>query len=140
MGGYSTIVVGTDGSDSSLRAVERAARLAGDAGAKLVLACAYKHPEADAVGDAEIGDHAIGAETIHSATERAVAAGATDIDSFVLPGRPAAVIADVVAQVKADLVVVGNRGLSGLAGRLVGSVPLEVARGVGVDVLIVHTV
>lgn len=36
-----TVVVGTDGSDSSLRAVDRAAAIAGDAGARLILACAY---------------------------------------------------------------------------------------------------
>ena len=39
MSAYQTVVVGTDGSDSSLRAVERAARIAGDA--KLIIASAY---------------------------------------------------------------------------------------------------
>lgn len=41
-----TVVVGTDGSDSSLRAVDRAAAIAGDAGARLILACAY-YPATD---------------------------------------------------------------------------------------------
>ena len=40
MSAYQTVVVGTDGSDSSLRAVERAARIAG-ADAKLIIASAY---------------------------------------------------------------------------------------------------
>jgi nucleotide-binding universal stress UspA family protein len=40
MSAYQTVVVGTDGSDSSLRAVERAARIAG-ADAKLIVASAY---------------------------------------------------------------------------------------------------
>jgi nucleotide-binding universal stress UspA family protein len=39
----------------------------------------------------------------------------------------------------ADLLVVGNRGLNTLSGRLLGSVPSDVARRAGVDVLIVHT-
>ena len=38
---YTKVVVGTDGSESSYRAVDRAARLAADAGATLVIACAY---------------------------------------------------------------------------------------------------
>ena len=41
MGAYRTVVVGTDGSDTSLRAVARAGALAGAAGATLVVVCAY---------------------------------------------------------------------------------------------------
>ncbi|HYS34021.1 MAG TPA: universal stress protein, partial [Pseudonocardiaceae bacterium] len=41
MGTYHTVLVGTDGSDSSYRAVDRAAALARDAAAKLVIVCAY---------------------------------------------------------------------------------------------------
>ena len=40
---------------------------------------------------------------------------------------------------KADLLVVGNVGLSTIAGRLLGSVPANVSRKAKVDVLIVHT-
>ena len=39
----------------------------------------------------------------------------------------------------ADLLVVGNKGLNSIAGRILGSVPLDVARHAGIDVLIVHT-
>ena len=39
---YSTVLVGTDGSESSFRAVDRAAAVARDAGATLLLACAYR--------------------------------------------------------------------------------------------------
>ena len=38
---FQTIVVGTDGSDSSLRAVDRAAAIAADHGAKLIVATAH---------------------------------------------------------------------------------------------------
>ncbi|PWD40958.1 universal stress protein, partial [Gordonia paraffinivorans] len=44
-----------------------------------------------------------------------------------------------VNDVKADLLVVGNRGLNSIAGRLLGSVPADVARKSSCDVLIVHT-
>ena len=40
---------------------------------------------------------------------------------------------------QADLLVVGNVGLSTIAGRLLGSVPANVSRRAKVDVLIVHT-
>jgi nucleotide-binding universal stress UspA family protein len=149
MAGYTTIVVGTDGSDSSLRAVDRAARIARDSVAKLVIACAFVPAKADAVAhDMDVlgpvdAYHVVGMapadETVRTAIERAHAAGALDVESIVLPGRAAEVLCDVVRKVDADLVVVGNWGLNSLAGRLIGSVPLDVARHAPVDVLIVHT-
>ena len=47
MSGYQTVVVGTDGSDSSLRAVERAGQIAAGSGATLIVATAYKPPNED---------------------------------------------------------------------------------------------
>ena len=46
---------------------------------------------------------------------------------------------NLVADSKADLLVVGNKGLNSIAGRLLGSVPANVARRAKSDVLIVHT-
>ena len=56
-----------------------------------------------------------------------------------MQGKPADSLREVVRDVDADLLVVGNRGLNTLAGRILGSVPLDVARHAGIDVLIVHT-
>ncbi|EUA35277.1 universal stress family protein [Mycobacterium xenopi 3993] len=47
MSAYQTVVVGTDGSDSSLRAVDRAGHIAG-ADAKLIIASAYLPQPEDA--------------------------------------------------------------------------------------------
>ncbi len=47
MSAYRTVVVGTDGSDSSLLAVRRAGALAGACRARLVIVCAYLPPRAD---------------------------------------------------------------------------------------------
>ena len=44
------------------------------------------------------------------------------------------------SEVRADLLVIGNVGLSSVAGRLLGSVPSEVSRKAKTDVLIVHTI
>lgn len=148
MGGYSTIVVGTDGSETSLRAVDRAASLARDAEATLLITCAYIPSREDEIAEDvnALGDDAYqimgsapAEENVRVARERAVAAGASKIDSIVVQGRPAECLQRVVKERDADLLVVGNRGLNTLAGRIIGSVPLDVARHTPIDVLIVHT-
>ncbi|WP_026424870.1 universal stress protein [Actinokineospora inagensis] len=149
MTAYQTVVVGTDGSDSSFLAVERAAAIAADSGATLVIASAY-HPREgrevarlqDELGS-DVAYQVVGStpaeESVRAAAERARPAGATKIDTVVVAGDPVAALAEVVKQRRADLLVVGNRGLNTLTGRLLGSVPAEAARKSGVDVLIVHT-
>jgi nucleotide-binding universal stress UspA family protein len=149
MGAYQTVMVGTDGSDSSLRAVDRAAGLAGDAGATLVIVCAYhaaSEREVATAGDA-LGDEAyqvVGSapaeDTLRTAADRAKAAGATDVVTHAIGGDPVKTLVRAVEDHKADLLVVGNRGLNTLAGRLLGSVPSDVSRHAHCDVLIVHTV
>jgi nucleotide-binding universal stress UspA family protein len=149
MTAYQTVVVGTDGSDSSYLAVDRAARIAADTGATLVIACAY-HPARDEdVSRAQdqlgsdVAYQVVGSspaeDSVRTATERARKQGATKIDTVVVDGEPVPTLARVVKERGADLLVVGNRGLNSLAGRLLGSVPAEAARKSGVDVLIVHT-
>lgn len=78
-------------------------------------------------------------DTLQSARDRAVRAGATDIETMAVVGEPVDSLRKIVDDRSADLLVVGNRGLNTLAGRILGSVPSEVARKSGVDVLIVHT-
>ncbi|TDP97615.1 universal stress protein [Labedaea rhizosphaerae] len=149
MPAFQTVVVGTDGSDSSYRAVDKAAALAGDSGATLVIACAYHPASKDQVDSAndqlgsDVAYQVVGAnpaeETVRTAAERARKAGAGDVKTVVVDGEPVPTLLDVVRKHGADLLVVGNRGLNTLAGRLLGSVPSEAARKSKVDVLIVHT-
>ncbi len=149
MAGYTTVVVGTDGSETSYRAVEKAATLAGAAGAKLVVACAYQPPRESEVAGAQdslgsdVAYQVVGSspaeETVRVARERATAAGAKEVETVAVEGKAADTLIKIVADTKADLLVVGNRGLNSLAGRIVGSVPLHVARHTPTDVLIVHT-
>ena len=91
MGGYKTVVVGTDGSASSLRAVERAGALASGADAKLIVASAYlPGPEdtraADVLKDEgyKMAGTAPIYDTLHEARDRAKAAGATNIEEAFL--------------------------------------------------------
>lgn len=148
MSAYATILVGTDGSETSLRAVDRAAELAADAGAKLVIVCAYIPPpdrssarDQDILGSEayQVVGTAPAEETLRTAAERAARAGATQVETAVVQGRPADSLVDASREHGADLLVVGNRGLNSIAGRIIGSVPLDVARHAPVDVLIVHT-
>lgn len=145
---YQTVVVGTDGSDSSLAAVDRAAAVAADSGATLVIACAYYPASQDEVDRArdvlrdeayQVVGSAPAEDTLRTAHDRAVKAGATRIETAPVRGEPVESLRKVVRDRSADLLVVGNRGLNTLAGRILGSVPSEVARKSGVDVLIVHT-
>ncbi len=157
MSAYETIVVGTDGSESSLCAVDRAAAIAADNGAKLIVAMAHLHPhqapgglvppgepsptphglkESDSymvVGDARV--YAI----LQDARERAHKAGAKNVEEKPIVGAPVNALVQLAEEVHADLLVVGNVGLSSVAGRLLGSVPSETSRRAKTDVLIVHT-
>jgi len=149
MTAYQTVVVGTDGSDSSYLAVDRAARIAADADATLVIACAYHPARQEDVTRAQdelgpdVAYQVVGSspaeDSVRTAAERAKKQGAAKIDTVVVDGDPVATLTTVVKERGADLLVVGNRGLNSLAGRLLGSVPSEAARKSGVDVLIVHT-
>lgn len=149
MGAYRTVVVGTDGSDTSLRAVARAGALAGAAGATLVVVCAYLPTEDDR--DMDRARDTLGGEafqvtgstpaesTASQAADEARKAGAGEVRTVAVAGSPVEVLLDVVRRESADLLVVGNRGLNSVKGRLLGSVPADATRRSEVDVLVVHT-
>jgi nucleotide-binding universal stress UspA family protein len=145
MSAYRTVVVGTDGSDSSLRAVDRAAQIAGTE-AKLIIASAYLPQNEDSRAADVLGQESYKVsgtapiyEILRDAAARAHAAGATNVDERPVVGSPVDALVQLAVDENADLLVVGNVGLSTIAGRLLGSVPANVARRAQVDVLIVHT-
>lgn len=165
MSSFTNVVVGTDGSESSYRAVDRAASLAKDSGATLHVVSAF--PASDVTGqpgpqirafhsrgherDTEHAEEEMGFladrgeasevadAALSAASARATAAGANNIKTQAYPGEPVEVLLEVAAVTGADLLVVGNRGLNTLSGRLFGSVPHDIARKATCDVLIVHT-
>jgi nucleotide-binding universal stress UspA family protein len=146
MSGYQTVVVGTDGSDSSLRAVDKAGQIAAGSGAKVIVATAYfpqgeDQRAADLLKDEgyKMSGNAPIYAILREAKDRAAAAGAKDVEEKAVVGAPVDALVDLAAEVNADLLVVGNVGLSTIAGRLLGSVPANVARRSKTDVLIVHT-
>jgi len=144
MGPYRIVLVGTDGSESSLRAVHRAGEIAAVFSAKVIVASAYLPVDNDPRYASSLTDESYKSPPpadaiLREARETAVAAGATDIEEKPLVGATVDVLVDLATEVDADLVVVGSVGLSTVAGRLLGSVPAGVARRANIDVLIVHT-
>jgi nucleotide-binding universal stress UspA family protein len=164
MSAYQTLVVGTDGSDTSLRAVDRAAAFAAQNNAKLIIAMAHlsyvekgdkggwgrpARPDRVIDGRAEValggeGDYKVhGMSAIYAvlreARDRARAAGAKDIEARPIRGDPVHALLRLAKEVKADLLVVGNVGLSTRSDKWLGSVPGNISRRAKTDVLIVHT-
>jgi nucleotide-binding universal stress UspA family protein len=145
---YRTVVVGTDGSESSLRAVDRAGEIASESNAKLIIATGYFRQKEDSRAADVLGDEAYKVQgnapiyaVLRDARDRAKAAGAKNIEERPIQDAPVHALVDLAEQVGADLLVVGNVGLnarSAIIGR-VFSVPGGVATSAKVDVLIVHT-
>jgi nucleotide-binding universal stress UspA family protein len=145
---YTTVLVGTDGSESSFRAVDRAAAVARDAGATLLLLTAFHPMSPREVEDAK---RALGSESykvsgstpaedvLRDAADRAQAGGSVTVETLAVEGDPVDALVSTVDKRGVDLLVVGNRGLNSLAGRLLGSVPAAIMHKAGCDVLIVHT-
>jgi nucleotide-binding universal stress UspA family protein len=145
MSNYQKIVVGTDGSKSSLLAVERAAKIAAAFDATLIIGCAYYENKDDASKTLRqdsvtiLGDETA-QKNLAAGEAAAREAGATKVEQVVRPGTPVEALMAIVNEANADLLVVGNRGINSLTGRLLGSVPADVARQSDCDVMIVHTV
>ncbi|MGH3625181.1 MAG: universal stress protein [Sciscionella sp.] len=148
MGTYQTVLVGTDGSDSSFGAVDRAAQIARDEKATLIVVCAYYPADKHEIEKAEqeLGDlvyQVVGSnpaeDTLRTATERARKIGVDDVRTVAVRGEPVTSLLGELERNNADLVVIGNRGLNTITGRIIGSVPANVTRQACCDVLIVHT-
>jgi nucleotide-binding universal stress UspA family protein len=145
---FRSIVVGTDGSDTATQAVRQAVDLANAVGAKLELVSAYEPvPEqrlAEERRDApEDLQWAIGPREDVDATLERAAKIARDVgvavEMFPRQGDPADAILDVAEERDADLIVVGNKGMTGAKRFLLGSVPNKVSHHAPCSVLIIRT-
>ncbi|MDX6225954.1 MAG: hypothetical protein QOJ92_1757 [Frankiales bacterium] len=146
---YQSIVVGTDGSESAQAAVSSAAELALLAGARLTVVTAYRSVRALALmaagGSAAIDlvdaedQQRMEAEELLTHAVMRVDAGGVRITTEARAGDPAEVLISTAEEVGADLIVVGNRGMGGVARFLLGSVPNRVAHHAPCAVLIAHT-
>jgi len=71
---------------------------------------------------------AIGEDLMKKAHDRAKAKGVDNIETMIVEGDPAALILATAKDKNADLIVLGSRGLSDLAGLLMGSVSHKVSQ------------
>ena len=140
---YRDVVVGTDGTDASMFAVDRAHAVAAEADAHVLVVSAY-NPGPPPTGEAQAGARReiYGKEAALTALQRAVKHLTTDrvrnISTRMEAGDPAEVLLDAAGPDHRSLIVVGNRGLGAKEGHELGSVPAEVVRRATSDVLIVQ--
>ena len=142
---YERVVVGSDGTPTSLYAVDRAAEVAQAAQARLVVVTAYDDTDPSAAPAAVEGQHRTiyGLDAARSAMGKSVTEltreRARYIEQQLVPGDPAQALLDTIGTNPANLIVVGNRGLGANEGQLLGSVPAAVVRNAVCDVLVVQT-
>jgi len=144
-----SIVVGTDGSETARKAVQEAADLANQLGAGMDIVSAYAP-----VSNQRLRDEARQAPDdlqwtitpredvdakLNDAKELAEAAGVKEVTVHAREGDPADAILDVAEERGSDLIVVGNKGMSGAKRFLLGSVPNKVSHHAPCSVLIVRT-
>ena len=145
---FKRIVVGTDGSDSAREAVRQAANLAQLTGADLDVVSAFEpvpssRSSSESAGAPADVAHEFGPrEDVNFALDGA-AGIAKDFDIEITPhprdGDAADAILQVAEEVGADLIVVGNKGMTGAKRFLLGSVPNKVSHHAPCSVLIVRT-
>lgn len=121
---FNKILVGTDGSKTAAKAVDRAIDVAKVVGASVTIMTAGRGAGAQAVVDKEAKRHAD---------------AGVDIDTTVVDGDPANALVEYADAGGYDLLVVGNKGMTGASRFLLGSVPNKVSHHVGKSMLIVKT-
>jgi nucleotide-binding universal stress UspA family protein len=146
---FTAILVGTDGSDTAHTALERAIELAAGLGARLGIVSAYE-PVSDprqrgeqvvAPKDVQwaINPHEDVLALLAQARADATGAGVAEVETFARQGDAADAILDVAEEQRCDLIVVGNKGMTGAKRFLLGSVPNKVSHHAPCSVLIVRT-
>ena len=146
---YGSIVVGTDGSDTAKEAVRQATELARAVGARVLLVSAYepvpesrlRHERNDVPTDVSwmVNPREDVQSVLDDEAKRINEAGVGEVETFAREGDPADAILDVAEETKAELIVVGNKGMTGARRFLLGSVPNKVSHHAPCNVMIVRT-
>lgn len=143
---FETIVVGTDGSTTARRAVGTAIELARTYGARLHVVTAYRLPSPMLAATPDAMPYAAYAaddvkesveEILREASADASANG-VDVTTHASPRAAAQAILEVAERERANLIVLGSRGMTGVR-RVLGSVPNDVSHHAPCSVLIAQT-
>ena len=146
---FTSILIGTDGSETAHSALRRAIELAAGLRGRLLIVSAYE-PVSDprlrgeqvmAPKDAQwaINPHDDVLALLSAARSEALDGGVADVETFARVGDAADAIVDVAEEQSCDLIVVGNKGMTGAKRFLLGSVPNKVSHHAPCSVLIVRT-
>jgi nucleotide-binding universal stress UspA family protein len=145
---FTRIVVGTDGSETAAEAVRQAIDLAKLSGAELSIVSAYeplpkRQVEAEKLDAPADVQYEIGPREDVNLVLDAAAASArkegVEVQTHPVEAEPAEAILNVAEETKADLIVVGNKGMTGARRFLLGSVPNNVSHHAPCSVIIVRT-
>ena len=123
-GVFENILVGTDGSKTAAKAVDRAVDLAKTLGSSLTIMTAARKGDGQGVVDAEAKRHA---------------KSGVKIETMVVEGDPSTALVETAEKGDFDLLVVGNKGMTGASRFFLGSVPNKVSHHVTRSMLIVRT-
>ena len=121
---YERILVGTDGSKTAAKAVDRAVEVAADTGASLTIFTAAKRAKGEA--------------TVAAEQERHAGAG-VPIELKVVEADAVSALIDEARNGSYDLLVMGNKGMTGLSRFFTSSVPDRVSHHLPCSLLIVKT-
>jgi nucleotide-binding universal stress UspA family protein len=145
---FSSIVVGTDGSATATAAVRQAVEMAKSVGAKLELVSAYapvpkqrlREERRDAPEEVRwaIDPRREAESLLEDAADLAREVG-VKVNAHARQGDPSTAILDIAEQQRADLIIVGNKGMTGAKRFLLGSVPDKVSHHAPCSVLIIRT-
>jgi len=146
---FGSIVVGTDGSETATTAVRYAIDLARQLGARLQIVSAY-----EPVSDSRLRNEKVEVPKdlqwmvnpredvlvlLQEAADEAGSAGVANVETYARQGDAADAILDVAEEQRSDLIVVGNKGMTGAKRFLLGSVPNKVSHHAPCSVLVVRT-
>ena len=145
---FGSIVVGTDGSETANEAVRQATELAKAVGGRVNLVSAFepvgnqrlREERQQVPEDMQWMVHAREdvEATLSEAADQIREAG-VEVETFSRQGDPADAILDVAEEKKSDLIIVGNKGMSGAKRFLLGSVPNKVSHHAPCSVMIIRT-
>lgn len=161
---YSSVLVGTDGSPTAMRAVDMASQLAKRLGARTTIVCVYQPPSEqdldayksdpdDPVAQWNVGKDvrnvpsefkwriagtAQAEDILERAAERADKAG-IDAEVRAIEGNPAEELIALAGAGNYDMIAVGSVGMSGAKRFMLGNVPHRISHHAPTDVLILRT-
>ncbi len=145
---FSSLVVGTDGSDTAKEAVRQATELAKSVAGRVHLVSAY-----EPVSETRLREERVQVpddlqwmvnprEDVEATLQEAagsIETAGVDVATYAREGDPADAILDVAEEQHADLIVVGNKGMTGARRFLLGSVPNKVSHHAPCSVMIIRT-